>query len=175
MSRPGDNAHVLAAAALNKVHDDLLSALERGRCRIVIELEPAGSDRRRLIVTTGAPEAFTVPTTDLGAELLRRHGTAPAAPRPQPAGAGRSAPADRRADHANPPDDPPSTPTSPRPVAVPERRYLDSAQVALRYGVTPDVIRQWRRHVKLPPALVLGKRLLWDEADLNRWDDQHKA
>jgi len=152
VDQPADNARALAAEVLNEVENAILDLIAAGSGRLLIEVRSTSRDRRRLLVTRGTTTCLTVPVVDLGAEaqtrLERRGYRAEEADRPGPAPAA----------------------SEPRP-----RRYLDTSAVAGRYGVGEGAVRQRLRRGQLPPPILLGRRRLWDERDLDRWDDAHKA
>jgi hypothetical protein len=69
-----------------------------------------------------------------------------------------------------------STPASPRLQRKP-RRYLTKFNVRDRYGwkTSISVDRAWRRFKTLPkPTLYHGRRPLWAEDILDRWDQAHR-
>jgi predicted DNA-binding transcriptional regulator AlpA len=139
--------------------------------------------RRVLIHRTTPEEVVSLPAADLGGEVLARLGDREG----RAAGPG---PAQRRDGGVRRPPPcvapPPSGAQDAHPcrdeqaaaAGVPHfgsRRYLDARQVARRYGISVPAVRKRLQRGQLPPPLAVGRRLLWDEADLDRFDDAHKA
>jgi predicted DNA-binding transcriptional regulator AlpA len=138
----------LAAKALADIESALLDLIEAGSGELRVEVRPASRDRRRVLITSGPTACVTVPAVDLGAACLARLNTHT---RPGPASLSSE----------------PDPPTGPR-------RYLSVPEVAARYQVSVHAVRQRLRRGQLPPPLAIGRRRLWDEEDLNRWDGGHK-
>ena len=151
MDEPTHDPRRLAAALLDEVEEALLDLVAAGSGRLLVEVRTASRDRRLILVTRGRTSSVTLPATDLGAETLARLDQ-------------------RRSSSAPPPESPPPPPQG----TAEGRRYLDSSAVARRYGITPGAVRQRLRRGRLPPPIVVGRRRLWDERDLDRFDDAHR-
>lgn len=170
VAHPKDNGRALAERAIRHIEDAVFQVLGAGEGRLEIEIRQVARDRVRLIVTAGATKVTTLAATDLGARLLARADPPHADP--------LSAKADAAHATAEMPDAGlrPRSPPEPTPqLAAGPRRYLTAKEVGRRYGISDHAVRQRRRRGQLPPPLVLGRRHLWDEADLDRFDDLHKV
>jgi DNA-binding transcriptional MerR regulator len=56
--------------------------------------------------------------------------------------------------------------------------YLTTAEVAERYRTAPSTIRYWRHIGYGPPGTKIGRRVLYRESELARWESkqgQHDA
>jgi predicted site-specific integrase-resolvase len=53
--------------------------------------------------------------------------------------------------------------------------FLTPDQVAERYQVTTDVLRDWRYKGVGPKYVHIGKRPRYREADLERWEQEQEA
>lgn len=49
-------------------------------------------------------------------------------------------------------------------------RLLVTAEVAARYRTTPSTVRYWRHTGYGPKGVKVGRRVLYDEADLLAWE-----
>ncbi|WP_392968206.1 helix-turn-helix transcriptional regulator [Streptomyces sp. LN245] len=49
-------------------------------------------------------------------------------------------------------------------------RYLTTAEVARRYRTAPSTVRYWRHIGYGPQGIKRGRRVLYDAAELDRWD-----
>ena len=136
-----------AGAAAAAVIEALLDALSCGFGQVIIEVKKPEARLRDFDVKYGRIRHFRVPATDLEAEFLRFGAQAPAAPAP--------------------------TKEEP-PVATDPRHYLNSAEVAQRYRTTVEAVLLRFRRGQLPRPFRAGRQYLWLEADLDRWDDEHR-
>ena len=53
--------------------------------------------------------------------------------------------------------------------------FLTPDQVAERYQVSLDTLKEWRYRRRGPEFLRIGKRVRYREADLLRWEQQQEA
>ena len=61
------------------------------------------------------------------------------------------------------------------PVPEPQRRALLSASnVAARLGCTTSTVRRWRRAKMMPPAIVIGGVVRWEESAIEHWVAERK-
>ena len=49
-------------------------------------------------------------------------------------------------------------------------RYLVTAEVAERYRTSPETVRYWRHIGYGPKSIKVGRRVLYDERDLEAFD-----
>ena len=152
MDPRADNARTLAGKVLDEVDNAILDLVEAGSGQLLVEVRRASHNRRRVLVTQGTTSCVTLPAEELGAETQTRLER-------------------RRHQEDSKMPDGPAREASPRA----PRRYLATEQVARRYGISEAAVRQRRHRGQLPPAVKVGRSLRWDESDLDRWDDAHKA
>lgn len=55
------------------------------------------------------------------------------------------------------------------------RTFLTIEQVAERWHTTPQAIHARRHRGNMPTPIKSGKRLLWNEADIERFEDEQQA
>lgn len=48
--------------------------------------------------------------------------------------------------------------------------FLTTAEVAARYRTTPSTVRYWRHLGTGPKGVVIGRRVLYRESELIRWE-----
>ena len=53
--------------------------------------------------------------------------------------------------------------------------FLTPDQVAERYQVSLDTLKEWRYRRRGPEFLRIGKRVRYREADLLRWEQEQEA
>jgi predicted site-specific integrase-resolvase len=53
--------------------------------------------------------------------------------------------------------------------------FLTPDQVAERYQISPDSLKEWRYKGVGPKYLRIGKRVRYREADLERWEQEREA
>jgi len=53
--------------------------------------------------------------------------------------------------------------------------FLTPDQVAERYQVSLDTLKEWRYRRRGPEFLRIGKRVRYREADLERWEQEREA
>jgi predicted site-specific integrase-resolvase len=53
--------------------------------------------------------------------------------------------------------------------------FLTPDQVAERYQISPDSLKEWRYKGRGPKFLRIGKRVRYREADLLRWEQEQEA
>jgi predicted site-specific integrase-resolvase len=53
--------------------------------------------------------------------------------------------------------------------------FLTPDQVAERYQVSLDTLKEWRYRRRGPEFLHIGKRVRYREADLLRWEQEQEA
>jgi hypothetical protein len=51
-----------------------------------------------------------------------------------------------------------------------ERVYLTTAEVAARYRTAASTVRYWRHRGTGPRGIPIGRRTLYDLAELERWE-----
>lgn len=51
---------------------------------------------------------------------------------------------------------------------------LTEAEVAERYHVKPETVRDWRKHRTGPPWFKAGARVLYREGALSEWERQRE-
>jgi len=56
------------------------------------------------------------------------------------------------------------------PLAERVEKYLTTEEVARRYRTTPGTVRYWRHIGYGPRGIKRGRRVLYDAAELERWD-----
>lgn len=56
-----------------------------------------------------------------------------------------------------------------------EHKYLTTEEVAERYRTSPSTVRYWRHRGYLTVGTQVGRRTLYDPADLDEWDRQRLA
>ena len=61
-----------------------------------------------------------------------------------------------------------------REVNTVNERFLNSKDLAERYGISPQSIRQFAREGKLPPPLKIGGVQRWSEADILAFEEKRK-
>ena len=54
-------------------------------------------------------------------------------------------------------------------------KYLTTEEVAELLRTSPESVRWWRHTNKGPATVKVGRRVLYPEADLLAWIDEHKA
>lgn len=64
-----------------------------------------------------------------------------------------------------------STPPAPRE----DDRFLTTAEVATRYRTEPSTVRYWRHTGSGPTGVRIGKRVLYRESELLRWELEQAA
>jgi predicted site-specific integrase-resolvase len=52
--------------------------------------------------------------------------------------------------------------------------FLTPDQVAERYQISPDSLKEWRYKGRGPKFLRIGKRVRYREADLLRWEQEQE-
>lgn len=55
-------------------------------------------------------------------------------------------------------------------MTVLDQEYLTTAEVADRYRTSPSVIRYWRHSGAGPKGVLVGKRVLYPRAEVERFD-----
>jgi predicted DNA-binding transcriptional regulator AlpA len=50
--------------------------------------------------------------------------------------------------------------------------YLTTAEVAERYLTSPSTVRYWRHVGRGPKSVKVGRRVLYPEAEIRRYDDR---
>jgi predicted site-specific integrase-resolvase len=53
--------------------------------------------------------------------------------------------------------------------------FLTPDQVAERYQISPDSLKEWRYKGRGPKYVRIGKRVRYREADLERWEREQEA
>jgi predicted site-specific integrase-resolvase len=54
-------------------------------------------------------------------------------------------------------------------------QYKTPEQVADRYQISPDTLKEWRYRGRGPKYIRIGKRVRYREADLERWEQEQEA
>lgn len=54
-------------------------------------------------------------------------------------------------------------------------RFLTTAEVAARYRTASSTVRYWRHIGAGPKGLLVGRRVLYRESELTRWEQQREA
>jgi DNA-binding transcriptional MerR regulator len=54
-------------------------------------------------------------------------------------------------------------------------RYLTTVELADMYRTTPSTIRYWRHTGYGPQGVKVGKRVLYAESEIRRWDEGVRA
>lgn len=54
------------------------------------------------------------------------------------------------------------------------RTLLSASNVATRVGCTTSTVRRWRRAKLMPPAIVIGGVVRWEEDAIDRWVAERK-
>jgi predicted site-specific integrase-resolvase len=53
--------------------------------------------------------------------------------------------------------------------------FLTPDQVAERYQISPDSLKEWRYKGRGPKYIRIGKRVRYRESDLLRWEEEQEA
>lgn len=56
------------------------------------------------------------------------------------------------------------------PPATSQKRYLTTADVAERYRTAPSTVRYWRHIGYGPKGVKVGRRVLYSEAEIERFE-----
>lgn len=56
------------------------------------------------------------------------------------------------------------------PTAINQTRYLTTADLAARYHTAPSTVRYWRHIGYGPKGIKVGRRILYPEAELERFE-----
>jgi len=147
-----DNTRPLAAKVFDQVDNAILDLIEAGSGRLQVEVRSTSCEDHDVSITWGPTSSVTLPAVELGAEAKAR--------------------LDRRRHQED--SEMRATPLPEVRVREP-RRYLDTKEVARRYGITPAAVRQRNHRRQLPPPIRPGRSLLWEERELDRWDDGHRT
>jgi predicted DNA-binding transcriptional regulator AlpA len=60
-------------------------------------------------------------------------------------------------------------------IAEQEDRFLTTAEVATRYRTMPSTVRYWRHTGTGPTGVLIGRRVLYRESELQRWEREQEA
>ena len=55
------------------------------------------------------------------------------------------------------------------------QELLDTKEVTGRTGIPAETLRYWRHRNEGPPSWKLGKRVVYDAAELQAWINQQRA
>ena len=65
--------------------------------------------------------------------------------------------------------------TEPEPTPAPDLHLYTVETLADLLHVKPGVIRQMRHRGQLPDAIIIGRRVRWDAADIRAWLNNQKG